>query len=171
MQHKHDPAVSHSALYELPNTEAREKSRRRHICIVAEQVHGPQRPRDLDRADHRSSQGLAMTCSKERLVHGRGIRCRLCRRRPHTQCSEWRDEEVACATAYGRCGFVAQGIARDGSLDGAKHAVSKSTAPVAFPAHSQQPTVRQLLVMSQRNADDAAIWRTEPLFSMPIVRV
>lgn len=40
-------------------------SYRKYISVVAEQVHGPLRPRDLDRADRCSSRGPAMTCSKE----------------------------------------------------------------------------------------------------------
>jgi hypothetical protein len=39
--------------------------------VVAKQVYGPLRPRDLDRADRRWSKGPDMTCSKERVLHNR----------------------------------------------------------------------------------------------------
>jgi hypothetical protein len=69
--------------------------------VVAKQVYGPLRPRDLDRADRRSSKGPDMTCSKERLLHSRYHVSFVPRvRHERVVCSEWREEVVALAAAY-----------------------------------------------------------------------
>jgi hypothetical protein len=96
----------------------RENRHRKVISVVAKQFHGPLRPRDLDRADRCSSQGPDMTCSKERLLHGRYQVSFVPRIHPRLQRMRGR--------AHGS-------IARDRSDDDAKHAVSLSKSPQSDP--------------------------------------
>jgi hypothetical protein len=87
------------------------------MAFVVKQVHGPLRPRDLDRADRCSSQGPGMTCSKERLLYGRYHVSFVPRSHPLRQRMATRG-----APAHGP-------IAQNRSLDDAKHTVSLSKSP------------------------------------------
>jgi hypothetical protein len=83
-----------------------ERNYREYVSVVTKQVYGPVRPRDLDRADRRSSKGPGMTCSKERVLHGRYHVSFVPRvRQQQVACSEWQEKVVALAAAYWSGGF------------------------------------------------------------------
>jgi hypothetical protein len=80
----------------------RTNSHRKFISVVAEQVHGPLRPRDLDRADRCPSEGPDMTCSQERLLHGRYHVSFVPRMPPSAAANESACARIDCARQIGR---------------------------------------------------------------------